>query len=309
MDAPNESRLFTIGEAVTQLQAAYPDISHSSLRFLQREGMVEPMRTVGGHRLYTVADLDRVRRIKRWQEHRLSLQEIRQRLAKMDALTPPAQLAQRFLDLAAEGEMEAAAEVVLHADELGQGLAETFEQVLRPVLVEIGERWVAAAFSIAQEHEITELTREIVAELSNRHAAAGYREPVVLATCVVDELHDLGLRMLCGILRQRGVRLHYLGADVSAPYLVEAVHLRRPHIVLLSVSLAEHLPALRESLLAISTEPFGDRRPLVVGGGRGIGHHAGDREALGARVVTQVTLEGAADAILETWRPASTAAT
>lgn len=305
MDAPNEPRLFTIGEAVTQLQATYPDISHSSLRFLQREGMVEPMRTVGGHRLYTMADLDRVRQIKRWQESRFSLQEIRQRLAKMDALNSPAQLAQRFLDLAAQGDMEAAAEVVLHADELGLGLAQTFEQVLRPVLVEIGHRWVAGTFSVAQEHEITELTRELVAEISNRHAASGHREPVVIATCVVDELHDLGLRMLCGVLRQRGVRLHYLGANVSAPYLVEAIHQRRPHIVLLSVSLAEHLPALRESLAAVQAAGLGSHRPLVVAGGRGIGHNASDLEALGAYVTFEPTLEGAADSILAAWHEAS----
>ena len=159
-----------------------------------------------------------------------------------------------------------------------------------------------------RRHEITELTREIVAELSNRHAAKGHREPVVLATCVVDELHDLGLRMLCGILRQRGVRLHYLGADVSAPYLVEAIHQRRPHIVLLSVSLAEHLPALRDSLEAVRAEPFGSRRPLVAAGGRGIGHNGSELEALGAHVTSEPTLEGAADAILEAWRVAARSA-
>src|SRR5680860_77152 len=85
MSTPGATRLFTIGEAVAKLRSDYPDMSHSALRFLQREGLVDPVRTAGGHRLFTHGDLDRIRRIKRWQRHRLSLAEIRQRLEHIDA--------------------------------------------------------------------------------------------------------------------------------------------------------------------------------------------------------------------------------
>ncbi len=308
MDLPNATPLFTIGEAVSQLQAAYPDISHSSLRFLQREGMVNPMRTVGGHRLYSLTDLDRVRRIKRWQEHRLSLHEIRLRLEKLDALASPADMAQRFLDLATHGDMDAAAQVVLHADELGLAPARIFDEVLRPALIEVGERWVAGSLTVAQEHEVSELTRDLVAELSNRHAQPEPREPIVIATCVADELHDLGLRMMCGVLRQRGARLHFLGANVSPPFLVESVHQRRPDIVLLSVSQADHLPALHDCLKALAELREGSpvsRQPLIVAGGRGVAHAAGELDDLGVHAIVDATLEGAADTILAAWREGS----
>ncbi len=303
MDLPNETRLFTIGEAVSQLRATYPNISHSSLRFLQREGMVNPLRTVGGHRLYTLGDLDRVRRIKRWQEHRLSLQEIRLRLEKMDALTSPAQMSQRFLDLATHGDMDAAAHVVLHADELGLALARTFEEVLRPALVEVGKRWAAGSLTVTQEHEISELTRDLVAELSNRHARPEPREPIVIATCVADELHDLGLRMMCAVLRQRKARIHFLGANVSPPFLVESVTQRRPDIVLLSVSQDDHLPALRDCVAALAALAVpGSRRPMIVAGGRGVAYAARELEALGVHAIMDATLEAAADTILAAWR-------
>ncbi|MDQ3655085.1 MAG: cobalamin-dependent protein [Chloroflexota bacterium] len=306
MDLPKETRLFTIGEAVSQLQATYPNISHSSLRFLQREGMVNPLRTVGGHRLYTRGDLDRVRRIKRWQEHRLSLQEIRLRLEKMDALTSPAQISQRFLDLATHGDMDAAVHVVLHADELGLALARNFEEVLRPALVEVGERWAAGSLTVAQEHEISELTRDLVAELSSRHARPDPREPIVVAACVEDELHDLGLRMMVGVLRQGGARLHFLGANVSPLFLVEAVNQRRPDIVLLSVSLDDHLPALRDCVATLAAlAARASTRPIVVAGGRGVAHAAGELEALGVHAIVDARLEAAAEAILTAWQPGS----
>lgn len=305
MDSPNETRLFTIGEAVSQLQATYPDISHSSLRFLQREGMVNPLRTVGGHRLYTLGDIDRVRRIKRWQEHRLSLQEIRLRLEKMDAPISPAQISRRFLDLATLGDMDAAAQVVLHADELGLALARIFEEVLEPALVEVGERWVAGSLTVAQEHEISEMTRDLVAELSSRHARPEPREPIVIATCVADELHDLGLRMMCAVLRQRKACIHFLGANVSPPFLVESVNQHHPDIVLLSVSLADHLPALRDCLASLRAASPGCRRPLIVAGGRGVAHAGRELEALGVHAMVDATLEAAADAILAAWRGAT----
>lgn len=305
MALPGESRVFTIGEAVTELQASYPDISHSSLRFLQREGLVNPLRTVGGHRLYTLGDLDRVRRIKRWQEHRLSLQEIRLRLEKMDALASPAQIAQRFLDLATHGDMDAAAHIVLHADDLGLPLARNFDDVLRPALVEVGERWAAGSLSVSQEHEISELVRDLIAGLSNRHARPGCREPTVVATCVADELHDLGLRMMCGVLRQRGARLHYLGANVSPPFLIESMEQRRPDIVLLSVSLAAHLPALHACVAALRAALDDDGRPVIVAGGQGVVEAVEELEALGVRAIVDTTLEGAADTILAAWCEAS----
>lgn len=305
MDVPNDTRLFTIGEAVSLLQATYPDMSHSSLRFLQREGMVTPVRTAGGHRLYTISDIDRVRNIKRWQEHRLSLKEIRLRLEKMDALISPAHLSHRFLDLAIRGDMDAATQAVLHADELGLPLARVFDEVLQPALVEVGERWAAGSLTVAQEHEISDLARYLVAELSSRHALPEPREPIVIASCVAKELHDLGVRMMGGVLRQRGARVHYLGANVSPPVLVESVNQRHPDIVLLSVSLADHLPALRECVAALpapSAVTSGSSRPMIVAGGRGITRAAGELETLGVHAIVDVTLEGAADTILAAWR-------
>ena len=84
-EQPLTTALLPIGQVVARLQAEYPDVSHSSLRFLEREGLVTPHRTPGGHRLFTPQDVDRVRAIKRWQEQRLSLGEIRDRLMTREA--------------------------------------------------------------------------------------------------------------------------------------------------------------------------------------------------------------------------------
>ena len=72
----DERASISIGRIVELLAADYPDVTQSSLRFLEREGLLSPARTPGGHRLYTQADVQRVRQIKEWQAQRLSLEEI-----------------------------------------------------------------------------------------------------------------------------------------------------------------------------------------------------------------------------------------
>jgi len=259
-------RRYTIGETVAALQATYPDVSHSSLRFLEREGFITPYRTPGGHRLYSGDDIARIRLIKRWQAARFSLAEIRQRLDQAEASGGTTAIGEQFLGFAMAGEVGRARQSVLDGDELGMPLARMFDEVLRPALVEIGERWASGSLTVAQEHELSELVRDIVAQLTLRHLPGESGDPVIVAACVAGERHDLGLRMVCGMLRARGAQVHFLGADVEPTFIAESVGRIRPGIVLLSVSLTDHLPALDETLAALDVASRGQSPVILVGG-------------------------------------------
>lgn len=60
---------YSIGEVVALLRPDY-DISESNLRFWEKQGLLEPQRTPGGHRLYSGADIARIKLIKRMQSTR-----------------------------------------------------------------------------------------------------------------------------------------------------------------------------------------------------------------------------------------------
>lgn len=270
----------TISQAVAELRRTHPDVSASSLRFLERVGLLRPIRTAGGHRLYRPGDIARVRRIKEWQKRRLSLDEIRERLAAADRLVP-ASLCQTFLDQARRGDLAAAAQGILAADELGMSLESTFGEVLAPALIEVGEQWCAGALQIGQEHEISSLTSDLIAELTFRHAGGGPDHPAVVAACVADERHDLGLRIVTGLLRMAGVRVHFLGANVAPEILRESIALRRPAVVLLSATMPAHLGQIERAIEALG--PEGDR-PAVVAGGQACFARPEAVRALGAVV-------------------------
>ncbi|MBA4398780.1 MAG: hypothetical protein C0396_02765 [Anaerolinea sp.] len=79
-----QGQLYTIGQIVERLQSEFPDLSPSSLRFLEKEGLLSPQRTPGGHRLYSDEDVTRVRLIKRFQSQRYyPLEIIRHMLVKL----------------------------------------------------------------------------------------------------------------------------------------------------------------------------------------------------------------------------------
>jgi DNA-binding transcriptional MerR regulator len=72
----------TIGAVCKQLEREFPDISISKIRYLEDQKLLAPRRTPGGYRLYSPADVARLRTILRLQRDEfLPLRVIRQELA------------------------------------------------------------------------------------------------------------------------------------------------------------------------------------------------------------------------------------
>jgi DNA-binding transcriptional MerR regulator len=75
----------SIGEVLARLRLEFPDVSISKLRFLEAEGLVEPLRAPSGYRKYTAAHLERLRFILAAQRDRyLPLRVIREQIEATD---------------------------------------------------------------------------------------------------------------------------------------------------------------------------------------------------------------------------------
>ena len=307
MSSVSESELLPIGQVVAELQASYPDVTHSSLRFLEREGLIVPTRTAGGHRLFARHDVERIRRIKTWQTRRLSLDQIRQRLAELDRLPAPAALAESFLRQALGGDLAAAYQTIISADDVGLPLTRLFGEVLQPALTELGRRWEHGELLVAQEKEVSELARDLIADLSLRHARTSINGPALVAACVEGERHELGLRMVCGLFRAEGWAAHFLGADVAPRFLLEAVQLHRPAVVLLSAKLAKNLPAVKDAVDSLTAGIAPEHPPPIVVGGRVAVEHAEAIRTLGAIPVIEEHPAAALAVVTALLQPATAA--
>jgi DNA-binding transcriptional MerR regulator len=77
-----QPRLHTIGAVCARMQAEFPDVSISKIRYLEDQGLLTPKRTRGGYRLFSEEDVERLETILRLQRDEfLPLRVIRQELA------------------------------------------------------------------------------------------------------------------------------------------------------------------------------------------------------------------------------------
>src|SRR5688572_29835521 len=82
-------KALTIGAVAKILGQEFDDISISKIRYLEDQKLLAPRRTAGGYRLYSQADVERLRAILRMQRDEfLPLRVIRQELATGDLSKP-----------------------------------------------------------------------------------------------------------------------------------------------------------------------------------------------------------------------------
>lgn len=81
-------KAMTIGTVAKILGQEFDDVSISKIRYLEDQKLLSPRRTAGGYRLYSQADLERLRAILKMQRDEfLPLRVIRQELASGDFVT------------------------------------------------------------------------------------------------------------------------------------------------------------------------------------------------------------------------------
>jgi hypothetical protein len=114
------------------------------------------------------------------------------------------------------------------------GLIATWEQVARPVLAAVGERWATTGRGVEVEHL---LSQALITVFATRSAvpqpdAAHNARPVLLAAMPA-ELHVVPLAVLAALLAERGVNCRSLGASLPAEALAAAVRRTAPAAVVL----------------------------------------------------------------------------
>ena len=103
---PEPARL-GIGKVLDELREEFPTLTISKIRYLEREGLLEPERTPSGYRKFSYDDVERLRFVLRQQTRYWPLSAIRQALDEMDrGLVPQTELdgAVRVPDVAGDAD-------------------------------------------------------------------------------------------------------------------------------------------------------------------------------------------------------------
>ena len=94
------------------------------------------------------------------------------------------------------------------------GIKETITRILFPFFIRIGILWQTGHINPAQEHLITNITRQKII-VGIDQAAPGYtRKKTFLLFLPEREFHEIGLLFVYFLLKKHGIEVCYLGANV-----------------------------------------------------------------------------------------------
>lgn len=231
----------------------------------RRYGLLRPVRSTGGLRLYTPADVERVRVMRRHLADGLAAAEAAALALRADADDQAAPMALRpdavrdDLADALESFDEPRAQAIFDRLLAVVTVETLLGDVVLPYLHELGDRWQRGDASVAQEHFASSIVRGRLLGLA-RGWGLGLGPTAVLA-CLPGEQHDLGLIAFGLALRARGWRIVYLGADSPIETVEEISRRRDPSLAVLSGVSGERLQPVVTQLRALA-----GRQRLAVGG-------------------------------------------
>jgi DNA-binding transcriptional MerR regulator len=281
MDAPSDLPLLRIGELSRRLGVS----DHVLRAWESRYGLLRPVRSAGGFRLYSEADESRIRRMQAYLDEGLSAAEAaRAALTDGPGTAPgpppgPAAGSEPFAELrrALDAFDEPAAQAVLDRLIAELSLPAVLRDILLPYLADLGERWQRGTASIAAEHFASNLIRGRLAGLA-RGWGSGHG-PQALLACPPGELHDIPLMIFGIVLNRNGWRIGYLGPSTPVEELARAAATSHPDLVVLAATVPGVLEPLQPELASLAR-----RAPLALAGA---GVTPQTASAVGARLMTR----------------------
>jgi methanogenic corrinoid protein MtbC1 len=113
--------------------------------------------------------------------------------------------------------------------------------VVLPFLKEVGDRWEEGTLSVAHEHFVSDMLRRKLSALSAVPPQQVLEDvsapsPVVLLACPAGERHDMVLLCVALMLRERGARVRFLGADTPIPAVLTAARASGADAVVMSAT-------------------------------------------------------------------------
>jgi DNA-binding transcriptional MerR regulator len=224
--------------------------THALRVWERRYGALTPTRTPGGARRYSEQDVRRLRVVKKLLDSGYNISAIATldlaeltRLTSSDArevqapaATLPTGRARELIDdlvgAVAELDLERASRVLTQASNAFSP-RELVPNVLAPALEEIGRFWESGELCIASEHAASALLRTHIGALLVAQPVSG-KAPVICTT-PAGEHHELGALLAAVVVAMLGRRVLYLGPNLPAAQISEAVRLSGARSVALSL--------------------------------------------------------------------------
>ena len=218
----------------------------------KRYGVVKPGRTSSGRRLYSASDIQHLRILKQATGigHRIAqLSELDDKMLFSIIANPVADtgpMVDRQADLATPSELveachaaifnldEQAFEATLNRAAVSLTRPTLFEELILPLVVEIGERWARGKIKIIHEHMASSILVSFLREMLSAYQPAAAMSKMVVAT-PANHWHELGALIAAITAAEAGWHAYYFGPNLPAEEIAAAAVYKKAVAVTLSI--------------------------------------------------------------------------
>lgn len=182
----------------------------------------------------------------------------------IDANDKFGKIADNYLKLLLNNQKDEAIEVIFNAYRAGVSLSDIYVKVLQPAQYEVGMLWQYNKISVAKEHYVTEVTKEVMTLLYPVIDKLPKNGKVLLSACLSGELHDMGLRFVTEYFKINGWDALYFGANTPKHDLLREIKHTQPDIIAISATTSSQL-YMAKSLIE-SIRNLYVKSKIIVGG-------------------------------------------
>ncbi len=201
----------------------------------RRYGLIKPIRTPKGHRLYTMADVDLIHQVVALLGNGMSIGQVPQVLATDPMRPAPVQESSIDFDPWLNGQQRLLQAIAAFDDvELNEVYHEVLalypvdivtQRLITPLLRALGERWAQGLGSIAEEHFFSVFLRNKLGARFH-HVSRKRQGPKLLAACLPGEQHEVGLLLFALAALDWDYRVLLLGPNtplLELPLVVKQI--------------------------------------------------------------------------------------
>lgn len=222
--------------------------AHTIRIWEQRYSFLNPQRTDTNIRYYNNAELKTILNVALLNKYgfkishidKMKPEEMREKILSLSQVQAQHEriindLIQYMIDLELE-----AFEDVLDNYIMARGVEKAISQIIFPFLEKIGILWMTNHINPAQEHLVTNIIRQkliVGIESAGSHLRSNKS---ILLFLPEGEHHELGILFIYYLLKSRGVRTYYLGANVPVKDVEYVVKLKNPDVVYTHLTSVAH---------------------------------------------------------------------
>ena len=152
------------------------------------------------------------------------------------------QLREEFFKTLSNGDVSGAIKIYEKYTDF-YNLIDFYDNLLKPVMYEIGQLWAEGKFDIATEHVCSNTAQSLIDFINEKNLKVHHHKAKILVCTPNGELHNLGCKVIESFLISKGFKVFNISPSVPAESVIRYILEVKPDTIIISISLDENIKA------------------------------------------------------------------